>query len=1032
MLQRARLAVALLGAIFVFSSLPAGADPVSTIPRITFSGNLDFQVVGATLRTASNGSNACSVTSSNSATLSSIPAGSNVVAAYLYWAGSGSTADYDVRLNGTPISADRTFSEAYTASGYNLQYFSGFEDVTSLVSGNGTYTFSDLSVTNTDQGGGENYCSVQAVVAGWGMVVIYENPAEPLRVINMFDGFEQFRGSQIDLTPSNFVIPTSPIDGKIGVLSWEGDVQNSAPLNGVTENLVFDGESVAPAALTDGLNPLNNQFNSTINDVGSSSSWGFDLDTYDISSYLRAGDTTADTTYASGGDLVFLSLQIVSVTSAPAADLAITKSHTGNFSTAATNEWAIDVTNNGPSPETALVTVTDTLAAGLTYTGFNSTDANWTCSAAGQDVTCTHPGPIASGAALATLNIEVDADVSTMPSVANTASVSSPTFDYRSSNDTASDTANVLEPVINTSSKTVIDLNGGVAAAGDTLRYRVRVTESAGAAVSGVSLTDTLDPLLTNLVIVDAAGGTDNSTGTTVDITDIAVPASGFVDVTFNADIVGSAVTGDVIANSADLTNPATGAVTTVTSTDVVVGFAGVPATGIKPLYFVDFAGSTNSPVLPMPMSRTPLTSPGSPTRVRIRRQDNDRFWNLTPALQADFSIDAAPIPVYLQMRRNGSPTTRNMRVSVDYVGAASGFFGCVDVALSSSGAAGLSNTVTREFLFTVPRTDASCNPLGAAPLTLPAGTTIRVQVDNEPVVGPGGQAVFVYPYSDAAPLSSRAEIPATTVINIDTAATLDAPGGSVQTSFAPGDTVYFEADVSDPFGTFDIAGVDWELFDPSGTSQASGSMTVSNDPGGAVQTLEGSVALAAAAQTGIWTLTLTANEGTEGTVSHSITLPITVALANITLEKFVSTVSDPISGTSLPKSIPEAVLEYVIRVTNDGPTVVDNNSVFIRDALPAEMRLFFGAPVDPVTFVDGTPASGLTFVFLGLGNGTDDISFSNDGGSTFITPSVDIDGFDATTPPINYLEINPKGTFAAPAGSGSPNFELRFQMRLE
>ena len=132
MLQRARLAVLLLGAIFVFTSLPAGADPVSTIPRITFSGNLDYQVVGATLRTASNSSNACSVTSGNSATLSSIPAASNVVAAYLYWAGSGSTPDYDVRLNGTPISADRTFTEAYTAGGYNLQYFSGFEDVTTV------------------------------------------------------------------------------------------------------------------------------------------------------------------------------------------------------------------------------------------------------------------------------------------------------------------------------------------------------------------------------------------------------------------------------------------------------------------------------------------------------------------------------------------------------------------------------------------------------------------------------------------------------------------------------------------------------------------------------------------------------------------------------------------------------------------------------------------------------------------------------------------------------------------------------------
>ncbi len=1032
MLQSARLAGILLGVSFCLMGAPTMADPVSTVPRIALSGNMDFQVVGGTLRTAANASNACSVATTDTATLSSIPAGSTVVAAYLYWAGSGPTPDYDVRLNGTPISADRTFTEAYTAGGYNLQYFSGFEDVTAIVSGNGTYTFSDLTITNTNLGGGQNYCSVQAVLGGWGLVVIYENASEPLRVINLFDGFQQFRGSQIDLTPNNFVIPTSPIDGKIGVLSWEGDVENSAPLGGVTENLVFDGESTAPAALTDALNPLNNQFNSTINDAGSSSSWGMDFDTYDITPYLRAGDTSANTTYASGGDLVFLSLQLVSVTSVAAADLAIAVSHAGDFSTAATNEFAIDITNNGPSTDAGPITVTDTLPAGLTYTGFNSTDTNWTCAAVGQDVTCSHPGPVASRTALTTLNLEVDADASTLPSVTTTASVSSPTFDYRAANDSATDTANVLIPDISTSSKTVVDINGGTAAAGDTLRYTIRITESAGAAIDNVSLTDVLDPLLANLVVIDAAGGTDSSTGTSVDLTAISVPAAGSVDVIFEADIVGSATNGDVIANSADLTNPATGAVTTVTSTDVVVGAAGAPASGIKPLYFVDFAGSSNNPVLPMPMSRTPLTSPGSPTRVRIRRQDNNRFWNLTPPLQADLGIDAADIPVYLQMRRSGNSATRNVRVSIDYTGASTGFFGCVDVPLSSAGAAGLSNSVTREFLFTVPRTDTSCNPTGAAPLTLAAGTTIRVQVDNEPAAGPGGQAIFVYPYSDAAPLSSRAEIPATTVINIDSAATYATPGGSVQTTFAPGDTVYFSADVSDPFGTFDIAGVDWQLSDPSGALQASGSMSVSNDSGGAVQTLEGSVALDGAIPTGLWTLTLTANEGTEGTVSHTITLPFSVAIVNILLEKLVSTVSDPVSGTTLPKSIPDAILEYTIRVTNDGPTAADLDSVFIRDALPAEMRLFFGSPVNPVTFLDGVTASGLTFTFTTLSDGSDDISFSNDGGATFITPSVDLNGFDITAPPINYLEINPKGVFNAPSGSSSPSFELRFQMRLE
>ena len=133
-----------------------------------------------------------------------------------------------------------------------------------------------------------------------------------------------------------------------------------------------------------------------------------DFDTYDITPYLRAGDTTANTTYASGGDLVFLSLQLVSVTSVAAADLAIAISHTGDFSTAATNEFAVDITNNGPSADAGPITVTDTLPAGLTYAGFNSTDSNWSCAAVGQDVTCSHPGPVASRASLATRIAELN------------------------------------------------------------------------------------------------------------------------------------------------------------------------------------------------------------------------------------------------------------------------------------------------------------------------------------------------------------------------------------------------------------------------------------------------------------------------------------------------------------------------------------------------------------------------------------------------------------------------------------------------
>jgi hypothetical protein len=74
-----------------------------------------------------------------------------------------------------------------------------------------------------------------------------------------------------------------------------------------------------------------------------------------------------------------------------------------------------------------------------------------------------------------------------VPSVTNTATVTSASFDVNAANNTASDVTVVLGPNLSTSTKSVVDLNGGEADAGDTLRYTITLVESAGLAASGVS-----------------------------------------------------------------------------------------------------------------------------------------------------------------------------------------------------------------------------------------------------------------------------------------------------------------------------------------------------------------------------------------------------------------------------------------------------------------------------------------------------------------------------------------------------------------
>jgi len=429
--------VVLMIAILLLSAGVSQAGTPITLYR-SFAGDIDFTSTGGSLRTQANGGNSCAVATSDSAALAGIPAGASIRAAYLYWAGSTLTApDETVTFQGQSITADRTFTEIFPYGGTDYDFFSCVADVRSIVaaSGNGVYSFAGLSV-NT----GAPHCNVSVVMAGWALIVVYEEPGEPLRVVNIFDGFQYYRGNQIVLTSTNFEIPSSPIDGKHGIISWEGDVENSAPLNGFSENLLFNGNP-----LIDAYNPLNNQYNSTINFLGASDSYGLDIDAYDISAYLTAGDTTAVSTYSSGGDLVLLNAAVLSVTNTPVADITIVKSHTGTFTVGQNDNYRIVVSNGGPNDAEGPITVTETLPAGLTYV--SSSGTGWTADAStAPTIVWTHPGPLTPGQSLPELTLTVAVGSAAMPIATNTVSVASPTFDNIMANNSDQDPTTVLGP----------------------------------------------------------------------------------------------------------------------------------------------------------------------------------------------------------------------------------------------------------------------------------------------------------------------------------------------------------------------------------------------------------------------------------------------------------------------------------------------------------------------------------------------------------------------------------------------------------
>jgi uncharacterized repeat protein (TIGR01451 family) len=180
-------------------------------------------------------------------------------------------------------------------------------------------------------------------------------------------------------------------------------------------------------------------------------------------------------------------------------DLTISKSHSGSFTVGTNGVYTLTVTNLGNAATTDTITVTDTLPNGLSFV--SGTGAGWSCSANGQVVTCTNPGPIAGNNGASTLTLTVSVAAAAAPSVTNSASVST-TGDSNPANDSASDLTVVnAAPVIDLRlSKT----HSGSFTVGANGVYALLVTNLGNTATTGtITVTDTLP---TGLSFVSGTG----------------------------------------------------------------------------------------------------------------------------------------------------------------------------------------------------------------------------------------------------------------------------------------------------------------------------------------------------------------------------------------------------------------------------------------------------------------------------------------------------------------------------------------------
>lgn len=233
------------------------------------------------------------------------------------------------------------------------------------------------------------------------------------------------------------------------------------------------------------------------------------------------------------------------------ADLAVTKSHTGDFTAGSNSEtYTIVVTNNGPSDATTF-TVTDVLPTGLTFVSGSSTAGiNATCANAGQTVTCTGGPSIGAGqTSTITLTVAVDSDLAGNTTLDNTASVASATTDP--------DTSNNTTPTDTVTIDSVADLQIEKAhvndfTAGNTEQYYIDVINNGPSDVTGFTVTDTLPAGLTyntsNLNGSDICAG---SSGQNVTCNGPAVASGQSVTFILTVNTSGALVAGTVINNTA-------------------------------------------------------------------------------------------------------------------------------------------------------------------------------------------------------------------------------------------------------------------------------------------------------------------------------------------------------------------------------------------------------------------------------------------------------------------------------------------------
>lgn len=283
-----------------------GANTVDSAPDVFWRA--DQPAAGQALADT-----AISAASSRSTAMLSLPAGAVVLYARLYWAAqvAAGTMPQSSVLIERPGSALVKMVATDSVRGISsldsrgYRYYQGTADITAEVQANGAGAYrvtgvDSISLTNLNE---------SVAFSNWNVVVLYRLPTEPTRNLAVFDGLDEIAGTAASVTINGFLVPSAGFDAKMAVQAYEGDFDITG------DQLLFNN-----VAQSNALNPADNFFNATrtvkgqpvssVGDLpqltGTAGSRAYDLDLIDVTSQLKAGDTSAQISATTSGDVYYL------------------------------------------------------------------------------------------------------------------------------------------------------------------------------------------------------------------------------------------------------------------------------------------------------------------------------------------------------------------------------------------------------------------------------------------------------------------------------------------------------------------------------------------------------------------------------------------------------------------------------------------------------------------------------------------------------------------------------------------------------